>query len=146
MLDAIREDVTRILCTAEIQFTQPQQMELPELPDFMTNLGELDEGVSPAPAGSPFSADAFLGAGFGAGASAGSLAPAAGAVGEIPMPRWGLTATRRVLRLWPEVQALPRRRGLRPAPPGRESGTMQISCKRPAHFASGRFRFGATLW
>jgi preprotein translocase subunit SecA len=38
MLDQIREDVTRILCTAEIQFTQPQPQELPELPSFLTHL------------------------------------------------------------------------------------------------------------
>ncbi|MBU6266393.1 MAG: preprotein translocase subunit SecA [Sphingomonadales bacterium] len=35
MLDTIREDVTRILCTSELQFAQPE-MQLPELPDFLT--------------------------------------------------------------------------------------------------------------
>jgi preprotein translocase subunit SecA len=54
MLETIREDVTRILCTAEIQFTQQQPMDLPQLPDFLTNLDALGEGgVTPAPAGSP---------------------------------------------------------------------------------------------
>ena len=37
MLEQIREDVTRVLCTAEIQFNQPQSMALPELPDFLTS-------------------------------------------------------------------------------------------------------------
>lgn len=36
MLEQIREDVTRILCTAELQFTQPQAPALPDLPDFLT--------------------------------------------------------------------------------------------------------------
>jgi preprotein translocase subunit SecA len=34
MLDTIREDVTRILSTSDLQMSQPQ--ELPELPDFLT--------------------------------------------------------------------------------------------------------------
>jgi len=36
MLEQIREDVTRILCTAELQFAQPQAPTLPDLPDFLT--------------------------------------------------------------------------------------------------------------
>ena len=36
MLEQIREDVTRILCTAELQFAQPPEPSLPELPDFLT--------------------------------------------------------------------------------------------------------------
>jgi preprotein translocase subunit SecA len=54
MIEQIREDVTRILCTAELQFAQPQPA-LPELPDFLTThidpfAGEND--ASPAlPAG-----------------------------------------------------------------------------------------------
>jgi len=35
MLEAIREDVTRIICSAEIQFADPA-VSLPELPDFLT--------------------------------------------------------------------------------------------------------------
>jgi preprotein translocase subunit SecA len=37
MLDNIRVDVTRILSTAELQFAQPQDFELPELPDFLAS-------------------------------------------------------------------------------------------------------------
>ncbi len=36
MLEQIREDVTRILCTAELQFAAPPEPSLPELPDFLT--------------------------------------------------------------------------------------------------------------
>ncbi|HWU04545.1 MAG TPA: SEC-C metal-binding domain-containing protein, partial [Novosphingobium sp.] len=36
MLEQIREDVTRILCTAELQFAQPEPVQLPDLPDFLT--------------------------------------------------------------------------------------------------------------
>ncbi|MCW1384839.1 preprotein translocase subunit SecA [Novosphingobium sp. KCTC 2891] len=37
MLDAIREDVTRILMTAEFRMRQPDDFQLPELPDFLTS-------------------------------------------------------------------------------------------------------------
>jgi len=37
MLDNIRVDVTRILSTAELQFAQPQDHSLPELPDFLAS-------------------------------------------------------------------------------------------------------------
>ena len=37
MLDAIREDVTRILMTSEIRMRQPDEFQLPELPDFLTS-------------------------------------------------------------------------------------------------------------
>jgi preprotein translocase subunit SecA len=37
MLDNIRVDVTRILSTAELQIAQPQDFELPELPDFLAS-------------------------------------------------------------------------------------------------------------
>jgi preprotein translocase subunit SecA len=37
MLDTIREDVTRILATAELQIASQQEMGLPELPDFLTS-------------------------------------------------------------------------------------------------------------
>lgn len=49
MLEAIREDVTRILMTSEIRMTSPEDFQLPELPDFLTShidplTGE-DDGV-----------------------------------------------------------------------------------------------------
>lgn len=37
MLETIREEVTRILSVSELQFSQPQDFELPELPDFLTS-------------------------------------------------------------------------------------------------------------
>ncbi|MFT4027127.1 MAG: preprotein translocase subunit SecA [Novosphingobium sp.] len=37
MLENIREEVTRILSVSELQFTQPQDFALPELPDFLTS-------------------------------------------------------------------------------------------------------------
>jgi preprotein translocase subunit SecA len=37
MLEAIREDVTRILMTAEFHIRQPDDFQLPELPDFLTS-------------------------------------------------------------------------------------------------------------
>ncbi|MBS0253632.1 MAG: preprotein translocase subunit SecA [Proteobacteria bacterium] len=60
MLETIREDVTRILSTAELQFAQPQ-MALPELPEFLTTT----DGAAP---GGPVAAGMF-----GAGVSAGGL-------------------------------------------------------------------------
>jgi len=49
MLEAIREDVTRILTTSEFRLTKPEDFELPELPDFLTGhidpfTGEDDSG------------------------------------------------------------------------------------------------------
>ena len=40
MLEAIREDVTRILTTSEFRLSRPEDFELPELPDFLT--GHID--------------------------------------------------------------------------------------------------------
>ena len=57
MLETIREDVTRILATAELQFPAPS-MELPELPEFLT----AGDTALPSPGGM-----------FGAGISTGSL-------------------------------------------------------------------------
>jgi preprotein translocase subunit SecA len=37
MLETIREEVTRILSVSELQFTQPTDYQLPELPDFLTS-------------------------------------------------------------------------------------------------------------
>ena len=37
MLEAIREDVTRILMTSDIRMTGPEDFQLPELPDFLTS-------------------------------------------------------------------------------------------------------------
>jgi preprotein translocase subunit SecA len=53
MLETIREDVTRVLCTAEFRFQQPD-MALPELPDFLTGhidplTGQLDSGFGQVP-------------------------------------------------------------------------------------------------
>ncbi|MDE2564099.1 MAG: preprotein translocase subunit SecA [Sphingomonadales bacterium] len=52
MIEAIREDVTRILMTAEFRMTAPEDLALPELPDFLTShvdpfTGEDDSGVVP---------------------------------------------------------------------------------------------------
>jgi preprotein translocase subunit SecA len=47
MLDAIREDVTRILMTAEFRMTQPEPPVLPDLPDFLTMPGTLFSHVDP---------------------------------------------------------------------------------------------------
>jgi len=52
MLDTIREDVTRILCTSELRFQQPQELALPDLPDFLTShidpfTGENDAALAP---------------------------------------------------------------------------------------------------
>ena len=52
MLETIREDVTRILSTAEIQFSGPPDA-LPELPDFLTDLGDLGGGAGVLAAGNP---------------------------------------------------------------------------------------------
>ncbi|MFM6831410.1 MAG: SEC-C metal-binding domain-containing protein, partial [Novosphingobium sp.] len=54
MLDAIREDVTRILMTSEIRMRPADDFQLPELPDFLTShidpfTGEND-ALPPAPA------------------------------------------------------------------------------------------------
>jgi preprotein translocase subunit SecA len=54
MLDAIREDVTRILMTSEIRMRPAEEFQLPELPDFLTShidpfTGEND-ALPPAPA------------------------------------------------------------------------------------------------
>ncbi|TXI10222.1 MAG: preprotein translocase subunit SecA [Novosphingobium sp.] len=56
MLDAIREDVTRILTTSEIRLRPSEEFQLPELPDFLTShidpfTGENDAApLAPAPA------------------------------------------------------------------------------------------------
>ncbi|MEI6642882.1 MAG: preprotein translocase subunit SecA [Novosphingobium sp.] len=53
MLEAIREDVTRILMTSEIRMGAPEDFQLPDLPDFLTShidplTGEDDARVVPA--------------------------------------------------------------------------------------------------
>ncbi|MES2494329.1 MAG: preprotein translocase subunit SecA [Pseudomonadota bacterium] len=60
MLETIREDVTRILCAAEIQFAPPQGR-LPDLPDFLT--GHIDPltGFDDGAGGYPGMAPALLG-------------------------------------------------------------------------------------
>ncbi len=72
MLDAIREDVTRVLCNSELRMPEPVQ--LPDLPEFLTThidpfTGENDAGRLPG-------AEAMMGA-LGGGAAAASL-PAPG--------------------------------------------------------------------
>jgi preprotein translocase subunit SecA len=75
MLEAIREDVTRILTTSEFRLARPEDFELPELPDFLTGhidpfTGEDDSRMPQVPG-----AAAMLGAlaaGSAAAAEAGS--------------------------------------------------------------------------
>jgi preprotein translocase subunit SecA len=40
MLEAIREDITRVLMTAQLRVQAPPPVDLPELPDFLT--GHID--------------------------------------------------------------------------------------------------------
>jgi preprotein translocase subunit SecA len=47
MLEAIREDVTRILMTAEFRMQQPEPLTLPDLPDFLTSPGMLFNHLDP---------------------------------------------------------------------------------------------------
>ena len=68
MLETIREDVTRILGTADIQFQQPA-MNLPELPDFLTThidpfTGKNDAGGVPRLSGAMPGGDPYAGAGL----------------------------------------------------------------------------------
>lgn len=60
MLDVIREDVTRILLNSELQFQQPEPIELPELPEFLTGHIDPFTGENDA-AGSMPGAEAMLG-------------------------------------------------------------------------------------
>ncbi len=48
MLEVIREDVTRILSTSEIRMQDPSELNLPELPDFLTAGGftSFDDGAA----------------------------------------------------------------------------------------------------
>ena len=82
MLEAIREDVTRILATSELRMQDPSTMELPELPDFLT--GHID----------PFTDDDGRPAMAGAQAMMGALAGGGGvalAGGEDPYAEMGLS-------------------------------------------------------
>ncbi|HEX8057553.1 MAG TPA: SEC-C metal-binding domain-containing protein, partial [Novosphingobium sp.] len=49
MLETIREDVTRILTTSDLQFSPAPEIGLPELPDFLT--GHIDPFTMPPPSG-----------------------------------------------------------------------------------------------
>ncbi|MBV1687061.1 preprotein translocase subunit SecA [Novosphingobium sp. G106] len=49
MLESIREDVTRILTTSDLQFSPAPEIGLPELPDFLT--GHIDPFTMPPPSG-----------------------------------------------------------------------------------------------
>ncbi len=53
MLETIREDVTKILCTSELQFSSAANMALPELPDFLTATPNAYPGL-PGVNGDPF--------------------------------------------------------------------------------------------
>ncbi len=83
MLEAIREDVTRILMTSEFRMRSAEDFVLPELPDFLTGhidpfTGEDDSGVGQVP---------------GAAAMLGALAaaPQVGAPGDDPWAGSGIS-------------------------------------------------------
>lgn len=76
MLDAIREDVTRILMISEIQMQPMQDFTLPELPDFLTSHIDPFTGENDATPQVPGGA-AMLGA-MGGGYGAAAAAPVAG--------------------------------------------------------------------
>ena len=67
MLETIREDVTRMLCTSEFRFEQPPEVALPELPSFLTSFGGpgamlgSDAATPPAPGAG---ADPYVGLGL----------------------------------------------------------------------------------
>jgi preprotein translocase subunit SecA len=72
MLEAIREDVTRILTTSEFRLARPEDFELPELPDFLTGQIDpftgLDEGAAAQVPGAAAMLEAMaMGAAAGAG-------------------------------------------------------------------------------
>jgi len=85
MLETIREDVTRILSTAEFRFQQPQEMSLPELPSFLS--GHIDALTGLNDAGGPRvpGSEAIL-AGLGS-----TMPAAAAAAGEDPYADLGLS-------------------------------------------------------
>jgi preprotein translocase subunit SecA len=57
MLETIREDVTKILCTSELQFSSAANMALPELPDFLTASPNGYDGFGPRSGdGDPYAA------------------------------------------------------------------------------------------
>jgi len=75
MLEAIREDVTRILMTSEIRMGAPEDFQLPELPDFLTShIDPLtgDDDARAVPAGQLFGTFAPPMAGSGAPVSSGT--------------------------------------------------------------------------
>jgi preprotein translocase subunit SecA len=82
MLESIREDVTRILSTSQLQFEAPPT--LPELPDFLT--GHVDPAVSADGAGAPMLGSEAMLASLGTGAAA-----AASADGADPYAGMGLS-------------------------------------------------------
>jgi preprotein translocase subunit SecA len=59
MLETIREDVTRILTTSDLQFSPAPEIGLPELPDFLT--GHVDPFAMPAPTGEVAAAPVLFG-------------------------------------------------------------------------------------
>jgi preprotein translocase subunit SecA len=73
MLEVIREDVTKILSTSEISMQEPMNMDLPELPDFLTGHIDPFTGMDEARFSTP-GAKSMLGS-MGAGAVAGGVDP-----------------------------------------------------------------------
>jgi preprotein translocase subunit SecA len=74
MLEAIREDVTRILSTSEFRLARPEDFELPELPDFLTGHIDPFTGLDDSQGAQVPGAQAMLEAlavGAGAGAAGG---------------------------------------------------------------------------
>jgi preprotein translocase subunit SecA len=73
MLEEIREDVTRILSTSELSMQSPPDMNLPELPDFLTGHVDPFTGMDESRFSTP-GAKSMLGS-VGAGAAAGEVDP-----------------------------------------------------------------------
>jgi preprotein translocase subunit SecA len=80
MLETIREEVTRILSVSELQFSQPTDFQLPELPDFLTSHIDPFTGENDALPAMP-----------GAETMLGSLGGVAVAPGEDPYAAMGLS-------------------------------------------------------
>lgn len=80
MLETIREEVTRILSVSELQFTQPSDFQLPELPEFLTSHIDPFTGENDAIPATP-----------GAATMLGNLGGGMAAGGEDPYAAMGLS-------------------------------------------------------
>jgi preprotein translocase subunit SecA len=80
MLETIREEVTRILSVSELQFSQPTDFQLPELPDFLTSHIDPFTGENDATPATP-----------GAMAMLGNLGGGVAVAGEDPYAAMGLS-------------------------------------------------------